>query len=163
MNQLLSGLEGVLCLIDDVLIYGKDKEEHDSRLVIALERIQRAGITLNVNKCQFGKTVIKFLGYVIDKDGIHPDPEKTKGDEASSQCVRIEKIHGNDQPNGQVLTQLSRTLPASPRTSGKEQSMDMGTCPRSSFHETSSLAQLHCPYIIQKQKQRYLQMPPLMD
>ena len=27
---------------------------------------------------QFGKTVIKFLGYVIDKDGIHPDPEKTK-------------------------------------------------------------------------------------
>ena len=47
MNSMLGGLQGVLCLMDDVLVYGKDQKEHDQRLEAALLRIQSARVTLN--------------------------------------------------------------------------------------------------------------------
>ncbi len=77
MSNILSGLEGVLCLIDDVLVFGKDKHEHDERLAAALTRIKEAGVTLNVSKCEFKKSKLNFLGHVIDADGIRADPDKT--------------------------------------------------------------------------------------
>ena len=77
MNEVLSGLPGVLCHIDDILVYGRDAAEHESRLQAALKRIQSAGITLNEGKCQFYQSCVTFLGHVIDKDGISPDPKKT--------------------------------------------------------------------------------------
>ena len=50
MSHILSGLEGVICLFDDVLVFGRDKEEHDSRLMASLERIQAAGVMLKGDK-----------------------------------------------------------------------------------------------------------------
>ena len=51
MSTILEGLEGILCQIDDILIFGSDQKQHDERLVTALQRIQEAGITLNTEKC----------------------------------------------------------------------------------------------------------------
>ena len=67
MNQILSGHEGTLCHIDDVLIFGKTQQEHDACLYSALAQIQSAGLTLNAGKCEFTKSEIKFLGHVINK------------------------------------------------------------------------------------------------
>ena len=53
MNSMLSGLSGVLCLMDDVLVFGKDQAEHDDRLEKVLKRIESAGVTLNPNKLNF--------------------------------------------------------------------------------------------------------------
>ena len=77
MNKVLSGLQGVLCHVDDNLVYGKDSTEHESRLQATLERIQAAGITLNESKCCFYQSCVSFLGHIIDKHGISPDPKKT--------------------------------------------------------------------------------------
>lgn len=77
MNKILEGLEGFVCLIDDVLIFGSSREEHDRCLVAVLKRLQEAGATLNSSKCEFHKSSIKFLGHIVDKDGIRADPEKT--------------------------------------------------------------------------------------
>ena len=77
MNVLLEGLDGVVCLIDDVLIHGKDQEEHDARLRRVLERLDNANVTLNLEKCEFSKDSVKFLGYVVDRHGVRADPEKT--------------------------------------------------------------------------------------
>ena len=63
--------------MDNVLVFGSNKREHDSRLMRSLERIRTAGVTLNKNKCEFGKDKISFLGHTIDGEGIHADPEKT--------------------------------------------------------------------------------------
>ena len=62
--------------MDDILIFGKDQNEHDTRLTAALERIQAAGVTLNKEKCEFNKTSLTFLGHSIDEKGISPDPHK---------------------------------------------------------------------------------------
>ena len=77
MSEVLSGLPGVLCHVDDVLVFGKDRIEHDTRLQATLKRLQTAGITLNEGKCQFYQSCITFLGHVIDSNGISPDPKKT--------------------------------------------------------------------------------------
>uniref|UniRef100_A0A1X7VST7 Reverse transcriptase/retrotransposon-derived protein RNase H-like domain-containing protein n=1 Tax=Amphimedon queenslandica TaxID=400682 RepID=A0A1X7VST7_AMPQE len=44
----------------------------------SLEQIRTAGVTLNKDKCEFGKDKISFLGHTINKEGIHADPEKTE-------------------------------------------------------------------------------------
>ena len=74
MSAILCGLEGVVCQMDDVLVFGKDQPEHDSRLTEVLKRIEA---TLNPDKCEFRKNKLKFLGHVIDNNGITADPDKT--------------------------------------------------------------------------------------
>ena len=49
-------------MIDDVLVHGKSQQEHDQRLIAALERLRKAKVTLNKDKCEFSKHSIRFLG-----------------------------------------------------------------------------------------------------
>lgn len=78
MCEILEGLEGVECNIDDCLIYGQTREEHDQRLHTVLTKLSAAGVTLNEAKCEFHKQQIKFLGHVIDEKGIRVDPDRVK-------------------------------------------------------------------------------------
>ena len=76
MSAVVNGLQGVLCLIDDILIFGKNKEQHDQSLFAALKKLQE-GVTLNAEKCEFGCDQVTFLGHVISKNGVSPDSAKT--------------------------------------------------------------------------------------
>ena len=78
MSDLLNGLEGVVCMMDDVLVHGRTTEEHDERLERVLQRLQEAGLTLNQQKCQFSRSQVKFLGQIVDASGIRPDPDKVR-------------------------------------------------------------------------------------
>lgn len=62
--------------MDNVLVYGSDKHENDVRLMATLKKVETAGVTLNPNKCEFGKSKIKFLGHLVDEHGIQVDPVK---------------------------------------------------------------------------------------
>lgn len=62
MSAILTGLDGVVCMIDDVLVHGRTQEEHDCRLAAVLERIRKAGVTLNGEKCEFLKQVRSVPG-----------------------------------------------------------------------------------------------------
>ena len=70
---ILSGQEGVLCHMNDVLIFGKDHEEHDDRLLSALQKIRKAVVT---QKCEFSSHRLTFLWHIIDERGVSPDPTK---------------------------------------------------------------------------------------
>ena len=76
MSEILQGLEGVVCLIGDILVYGKTQEEHDKHLTTILHKITVAGVTLKEDKCEIPKTQVKYLGQLIDKHRIHLDPGK---------------------------------------------------------------------------------------
>ncbi len=77
MSLILQGLDGVVCQMDDVLVFGRDQVEHDTRLTAALQHIEKAGATLNAEKCEFGKQRLRFLGHIVDGNGITADPDKT--------------------------------------------------------------------------------------
>ena len=65
-------------MIDNVLVYGMDQDEHDDRLLKVLQRLEAAGLMLNKEKCKFSQKQVKFLGQMVDKSGVHPDPAKVK-------------------------------------------------------------------------------------
>lgn len=92
MSQVLDGLKGVICMIDDVLVFGSTREEHDSRLLAVLQRIDQSGITLNAAKCEFRKASIRFCGYIIDNEGIHPDPCKTEALANMPACQNVAEV-----------------------------------------------------------------------
>ena len=77
MNDILSGLDGVVCLMDDILIFGKDEAQHDARLEKVLEGLAKNRVTLNADKCAFKKSSEQVLGHIIDRQGVRADPEKT--------------------------------------------------------------------------------------
>ena len=54
INVILEGLGGVLCHMDDVLVYGTNQIEHDARLRAVMKRLEAAGKTLTSDKCEFG-------------------------------------------------------------------------------------------------------------
>ena len=53
INAILEGLDEVICLMDDILVFGKDNKEHDERLNRVLQRLQQKSVTLNREKCEF--------------------------------------------------------------------------------------------------------------
>ena len=88
MNKILDGLKGVVCQMDDVLVFGTSQAEHDQRLIATLECIKAAGVTLNKDKCKFSVTFVKFLGHIIDKEGIKEDLSHCQH-EATTNCIRF--------------------------------------------------------------------------
>ena len=78
LTQMLTGLEGTVCHADDILVFGATREQHDHRLHQVLERLQREGLTLNSEKCEFAVDKVMFLGHVVGAGGIEADPGKIK-------------------------------------------------------------------------------------
>ena len=76
MQKILEGLDGVLCMMDDIVVFGQSKEDHDTNLHKCLERLSKAGVTLNKEKCKFHQSEIEFLGHIVGKSGIKADPNK---------------------------------------------------------------------------------------
>ena len=75
-SQLFEGVEGVLCYMDDVLVFGKDQKEHDRRLETVMKIVEISGLRLNKDKSLFRQTELKFLCHRFTADGIVVDPEK---------------------------------------------------------------------------------------
>lgn len=70
MSQLLEGLEGTLCHMDDVLVFWARQTQHDVCLMAMLQRLHRSGLTLNT-KCEFSdERQVKCLGQVVDGEGL---------------------------------------------------------------------------------------------
>ena len=78
MDNILHGLKGVVCHMDDILIFGKNKHEHDARLKKVLDRLSQSGLTLNPEKFEFSKWQLDYLGQVINAEGVKKDPAKVK-------------------------------------------------------------------------------------
>ena len=78
MLTLLEGLGGVEVIMDDILVHGRNREEHDARLNAVLRIINDSGVKLNPKKCVFRKTELTYFGHLIGGDGITPDPERVE-------------------------------------------------------------------------------------
>lgn len=82
--------------MDDILVYGRTREEHDHSLDEVLKVIHASGLKLKKEKCIFGQKELGFVGYRLSQEGIRPDPEK------------VSAIQGLRKP--QNLTELKRMI-----------------------------------------------------
>ncbi|GJS25668.1 putative reverse transcriptase domain-containing protein [Tanacetum coccineum] len=66
----------VIVFIDDILVYSEDEEEHGKHLKIILELLKKERLYAKFLKCDFWLDSVQFLGYVIDRSGVHVDLAK---------------------------------------------------------------------------------------
>ena len=78
MEKILEGEKGVVCMMDDVLVFGDTEEIHNARLRSVLGKLEGAGLTLNREKCEFGVDRVTFLGHIVSGEGVEVDPEKVR-------------------------------------------------------------------------------------
>ncbi|UYV63472.1 K02A2.6-like, partial [Cordylochernes scorpioides] len=76
MDNLFADMSGVACYIDDILVAGKDHRDHEQKLELIFKRLQEKGLRLNKDKCKFAVNAVEYLGFKIDKKGLHPISSK---------------------------------------------------------------------------------------
>ena len=111
VTDLLSGLPGVVVYIDDVLVYGRNRAEHDARLASVLERLKAANLCLNWGKCRTRLTCVKYLGHVLTKQGVQPDTCKLQAISELSEptCLAdVQRFLGMVTYLGKFVPQLSQ-------------------------------------------------------
>ena len=65
-------------MIDDILIWGKDQDEHDKRLKQVLDICSSRNLKLNPKKTKIRVSEVKYLGHVFTADGLEIDQEKVQ-------------------------------------------------------------------------------------
>ena len=78
MDQILQGIPGVCCYLDDILIRSRSKEEHLYLLDKVLTRLEQYGVHVKLSKCEFLKSEVQYLGHPVDNEGLHPTEEKVQ-------------------------------------------------------------------------------------
>ena len=78
IDFILRELDFCYAYIDDILIASKNHEEHEKHLRLLLKKLQEFGLVINSNKCIFGASEVKFLGYIVDSQGVRPDPDRVE-------------------------------------------------------------------------------------
>lgn len=68
----------VFVYLDDIVIVTATIEKHFDVLQTVFKRLKAARLTLNKDKCKFFREKLNYLGYVVDGNGLHVDPEKVK-------------------------------------------------------------------------------------
>ena len=76
IDTMLAGLPGVVSYLDDIIIVGKTESQHKANVIRTLQKIQDWGFHIKPEKCRFFLTSIKYLGFIIDRNGRRPDPDK---------------------------------------------------------------------------------------
>ena len=97
LNEAIGDLPGVLCVADDIMLYGTGDNEseaiqdHDVKLSALLKRCQELGICLNKSKLKLRQRSVNFLGHLVTTDGLKPNPAK---------CQAIDEMPPPEDKNG---------------------------------------------------------------
>ena len=78
VQKALDGILGVEVYINDILISGKNQQEHDERLSMVRTHLAEHGFTINDEKSVISARRVKFLGHIIENGAISPDPDKVE-------------------------------------------------------------------------------------
>ena len=78
MEHVLRGLNWKICLIyiDDIIIFSRSFDDHMANLHLVFSRLRDAHIKLKASKCHFAFSKISYLGHIVSRDGIQPNPDK---------------------------------------------------------------------------------------
>ena len=107
MDECFENFDGVCVIVDDIIMYGTSREEHDKHLRNALTPADNFGIKFNQEKLDVSVTEVKFFGHILSADGLKQDP------------AIVTAIHDMDPPRNRaeletflgMVTYLSKFAP----------------------------------------------------
>lgn len=77
-NVLEKCLDFAFSYVDDIVVFSNSLEEHVEHVSKVLQALTAANLRINISKSHFGHRVIKLLGFLIDNEGISPDPHQLR-------------------------------------------------------------------------------------
>nr|XP_050037752.1 uncharacterized protein K02A2.6-like [Dermacentor andersoni] len=93
VDNILKGLDGVTCYIDDIMVTGKTEQEHLKNLEAVLRRLSDRGIRVKKEKCEFFKDKLQYLGHVISAHGIEPATDKLEAIAKAPRPTDKQQLH----------------------------------------------------------------------
>ena len=76
ISQVITGLDGVVAYLDDILVGGTDLQSCRDNLEAVFAKLKEFNLTINLEKCSFFKESVVYLGHILSSEGIKPDPSK---------------------------------------------------------------------------------------
>lgn len=78
MDNVLRGLQGLHCLVylDDIIVYSSSLQEHIEKLRLVFERLRATNLKVTLDKCEFFRKEVLYLGHIITKEGLKPNNNK---------------------------------------------------------------------------------------
>ncbi|XP_056022163.1 uncharacterized protein K02A2.6-like [Ostrea edulis] len=89
IEQVLQNIPSTQVIIDDIIVTGRNDEEHLHNLKLVMDRLPSYGLRVNLQKCEFFQDKVSYVGHEIDVTGLHKSPEKIK---AVKEAKRPENI-----------------------------------------------------------------------
>lgn len=77
MKGVLSELKNVMVYLDDIICYHNSLTEHLENFRLVLSRLQEYNLKISPDKCQWIRSEVKFLVFMVGASGIRANPEKT--------------------------------------------------------------------------------------
>ncbi len=77
LHTLTAQVKGSANYLDDIVVTGESEEEHLQNLNLLLKTLNEWGLRVNLDKCDFFKEQITYLGHVLDSSGIRPTGENS--------------------------------------------------------------------------------------
>jgi len=80
MDHVLAGLQGaeLFVYLDDIVLYASSLREHEIKFERLAARLRNANLKLQPDKCEFLRKEVTYLGHIIGKNGVKPDPKKVE-------------------------------------------------------------------------------------
>lgn len=119
MHHVLEGLPNVAVVMDDILLWGKTKQEHDHSLQLLLTPCREQNLRLNLKKCFFLQREVRYLGHVLSAEGLRVDAQRIQDIlkmPTPKNCKELQVFLGTMNfvqrfiPNMSVVTAPLRTL-----------------------------------------------------
>ncbi|XP_074031169.1 protein O-mannosyltransferase rt isoform X2 [Leptinotarsa decemlineata] len=103
MEQIFQNMPGVVSFLDDILVTGRNDEEHFERLDQVFRKLQECGLKVKQEKCALFQPSVKYLGHVIDKEGLHTSDDRIvaiKNIPTPTTVTELKSFLGTDPPAG---------------------------------------------------------------
>lgn len=94
IDETFKGIQGkaVFTFIDDLIIAADTLDEHAEKLEQVFDRLRQSNLQINVDKCEFLKSEVRYLGHTLSEAGIKPDPRKLDAVDRFPQPTNIKQI-----------------------------------------------------------------------
>ena len=119
LHQALEGLENVICIADDIIVYGKIETQnqsmgdHDKHLKCFLQRCREVGMRLNGEKTILHTPETGFLGHRVICEGLSADPGKTEAIvklKTPTSVLEVQRLGGMVNYLARYLPRLSEVM-----------------------------------------------------